>query len=151
MKFKIFLIYILIVLFSFIFTSGPSAGNGRITNVDDDGNMGNIIVEVRGSGTLWVGCTIYPNGRGKYYKDLEAKKVKGGGKVSFNVLPHMSYSRGSTSLEYVVALWEGKISLRKCEKKYGKNSDECISARRNGYQMEGRLDRREGTYKAGFD
>ena len=37
-------------------------------------------------------------------------------------------------------------SLRKCEKKYGKSSDDCKWAKRNGFQMEGRLDRRKGTY-----
>ena len=147
MKIRTCYIYTLFLLF--LFPGLSAAGSGSFTKIDDEGNMGYLIVEVRGSGTFWVGCTVFPAGFGKYEVDLDAKKVKGGESVKFNVLSQMR--TGNTSLDYVVALWEDKISLKKCEKKYGKNSERCKWARKNGYQMEGRLDRRQGTYKPGFD
>ena len=149
MKACTYFISTLFLLFIFILPVLSFAGSGSFTKVDDDGNMGYLAVKVRGSGTFWVGCTVFPAGFGKYEVDLDAKKVKGGGIVKFNILPHMR--TGKRSLDYVVALWKDKISLRKCEKKYGKNSERCKWARKNGYQMEGRLDRRQGTYKSGFD
>ncbi len=130
--------------------SGIAFGkSGRIVSVDDDGNGGYIIVKVRGEGTLWVGCTVYPAGHGKYEVDLKPVKVRGSDEAKFNVLPRMDFSK--RSLDYVVALWEDKISLRKCKKKYGKGSDRCRWARKNGYQMEGRLDRKQGSYRPGFN
>ena len=150
-KFKIHYQVILLLIFILINTpAGIAFGkSGRITNIDDSGNMGNIIVTIRGEGTLWVGCTVYPAGHGKYEVNLDAKKIRGSGKVKFMVMPRVR--TGETDLDYIVALWEDKISLRKCEKKYGKGSERCKWARVKGYQMEGRLDRREGTYTMGFD
>jgi hypothetical protein len=150
MKTCTYLILTLFLVFLFFIPRLSFAGSGRFTKVDDDGNMGYLVVEVSGRGTLWVGCTVFPAGFGKYEVDLDAKKVTNGGTVKFNFLPKMR--AGNTALDYVVALWEDKISLRKCEKIYGKNSERCKWARGEmGYQMEGRLDRRQGTYKSGFD
>jgi len=140
---------VLIVLLFVIINGTSFAGSSRIVQVDDDGNMGYILVKVSGSGTLWVGCTVYPAGFGKYEVNLDAQKIKGNGVAKFYVLPRMRPSE--SGLDYVVALWEDKISLRECEKKYGKGSERCRWARSIGYQMEGRLDRKQGSYKPGFD
>lgn len=148
MKYRLHL-FLTLFCFSFVFPTFSLAGSGRIVQIDDKGNAGSIIVTVSGSGTLWVGCTVYASGRGGWGSDLDTQKVKGSGEVRFNVSHKLSPSK--QRLDYVIALWEKKISLRECEKKYGKGSDNCKWARRNGYQMENRLDRREGAYKPGFN
>lgn len=140
--------YTILIIFT-IFTGIVSGDSGRITSLADDGNSRYIVVKVRGEGTLWVVCTVYPAGHGKYKVDLEPVEVRDSGDAKFNLLSKIS--SGKTSIDYVVSLWEDKINLQKCEKKYGKDSDNCKRARRNGYQMEGRLDRREGTYRPRFD
>ncbi|MBZ0271358.1 hypothetical protein K8I61_04935 [bacterium] len=136
-----FIVIVLGVAFAF-------AGGARIKNVIDDPSktMGDIIVEIEGTGSYWVGCTVFPVGRGKYEVDLDAQKVSAPGTVKF---PAVSKAGGFNTLtggglDYTVALWQDKISLKECEKKYGANSDSCQWAKSNGYQMEGRLDSREG-------
>ena len=125
---------------------------GRITEVKKAGGLFPTIV-VRGyaSHTMWVGCTIHPDTYNEI--DLDPQKVKKG---NFEIVFDMSVGLtvglverakgGSSSIPYVVALWEKKINLRKCEKKYGKDAAECKWARKNGYQMEGRIDRHSGSY-----
>ena len=140
-----------IVIFGlFVFGQTGFAGDGRIIKVDDEGNGGYLVVDVRANKTVWVGCTVYPQGRGGYEQNLKPIEVKKGyGKAKFNVLPRMDFTK--RRLDYVVVLWEKKISLRKCEKKYGKGSSDCRWARSMGYQMDGRLDRREGSYTPSLD
>jgi hypothetical protein len=140
--------YTILIIFT-IFTGIASGESGRITNLDDEGNSRYIVVKVRGEGTLWVSCAVYPAGHGKYEVDLEPVEVHDSGEAKFNLLSKISL--GKTSIDYVVELWEDKIGLRKCEKKYGKDSENCKWAIKNGYKMEGRLDRREGTYRPKFD
>lgn len=113
--------------------------------------MNNIVVHIQGQGTLWVGCTVYPPG-GEV--ELPAVRVSGSSTVKFNVQAvmanyPMAIAQGGR-LHYVVALWQEKINLAQCERKYGKNSPNCQWARANGYQMEGRLDQREGDYVSGL-
>jgi len=142
-KFKI----ILCLIASFIVVSGNIAcgKEGVITEVDTKGTLWHIVVKVSGEGTLWVGCSVYPSGRENSYEvDLDPIKLKGSGEVKFNIFPYFSVHRGE--LDFVVALWEDKISLKECEKKYGKDSEKCKWARDMGFQMEGRLDSEEGTY-----
>ena len=150
---KIKIHYLVAFLLIFILINTPAGiafgKSARIINIDDSGNMGYLIVTVRGEGTIWVGCTVYPAGQGMYEVNLDAIKVRGSDKVKFMVMPHVR--TGKTDLDYIVALWEDKISLRECERKYGKGSENCKWAKSKGYQMEGRLDRREGTYTMGFD
>jgi len=138
----------MLIIFIFI-THASSAycggSTGNITNIEDSGTMFKLIVSIRGKSTLWVGCTVYPPGYPPE-RDLKPKKIKGSGTVTFNLAPFMANADVIMQgyLDYTVALWENKISLRKCEKKYGKGSERCQWAIKNGYQMEGRLDRRQG-------
>ena len=142
-------INVLIFSLFILYNCSSFTGNGRIFEVNNDENMSNIIVKVHGNGTFWVGCTVFPSGFGKYGVDLDAQKVRGGSAVKFKVLPGVDI--GESRLDYVVGLWEDKIDLRECERKYGKGSHRCQWARKNGYQMEGLLDRKQGTFTPNLD
>ncbi|MDY6990441.1 MAG: hypothetical protein SWQ30_20560 [Thermodesulfobacteriota bacterium] len=135
----------------FIIISGSIAfgQDGTIGEIGDDGNMGYLIVDIRGEGTLWVCCTVYPSGYGNREVDLEPVKVKGDSQAKFDVFSKMNVA--DERLDYVVALWKDKINLQECEKKYGKDSNRCQGARKNGFQMESPLDQKRGTYTPGFD
>ena len=136
--------------FLFILSGSIAFGqDGKISEVHDYGNWGYLIVNIRGEGTLWVGCTVYPSGLKNKGVDFKPVEVKGDSEAKINVFSEMnSYDE---RLEYVVTLWKDKISLKECEKKHGKGSKHCEGARRNGFQMEGPLDRKQGIYQPGFD
>ncbi|MDY6954837.1 MAG: hypothetical protein SWE60_25325 [Thermodesulfobacteriota bacterium] len=138
-------------LFFFIMGSASTAlgQDGTIAEVSDDGNMGYLIVSIRGEGALWVCCTVYPSGYGNREVDLEPVKAKGDSQARFNVFSRMNVA--DERLDYVVSLWKDKTTISECENKHGKGSKRCQQARRHGFQMEGLLDQKRGIYTPGFD
>ncbi len=138
--------YYLVVMVLFVFQSTSVFSQGKINKVID-GDLFTIVVKGYASEKLWIGCTINPDTYSEI--DLKPKRVsKGNYEVSFNLSTGAANSlmRGNSSIPYVVALWEEKISLKECEKRYGKGSKQCKWARKNGYQFEGRIDRYSGRY-----
>jgi len=140
---KNILVY-LITLTLFILLSNLAFSQGRIIEVED-GDFYTIYVKGYASKNMWLGCTINPDSYNEV--DLKPQKVTGGRfTISFNLSSGSisNVMKGKTT--YVVALWENKISLKQCKRKYGKGSERCKWARQNGFQMEGRVDRYSGSY-----
>ena len=118
-----------------------------------------LSIEVTGSvedGDLWVACSYYHSGE---EIDLRPQKVgsrRGGDEREFAVrfrdeLPGIERTEDGRAvlvpLSMVVpcnvCLWRSKVSERKCaQARGGKACDYC---RKNGYHMEGRVDRASGT------
>jgi len=141
---KLFIYLFAVTLF--VLSSNPAFSQGKISEVEE-GDLFTITVKGHASKDLWLGCTVNPD----TYKELDLKpeKVrKGNFSINFNLSAGAvgSLMDGKSSVPYVVALWEEKISLNECEKKYGKGSEKCKWARKNKYQMEGRVDRYSGSY-----
>lgn len=134
------------VFLSLMLNSNSVFSQGRITEVED-GDLFTITVKGYASKNLWLGCTVNPDTYNEV--DLKPQEVpKGNFEIKFNLSAGAASSlmQGNSSVPYVVALWEDKISLRECEKKYGEGSEKCKWARKNKYQMEGRVDRKAGSY-----
>jgi len=118
----------------------------RIIKVEDS-DLYTIIVRGFASEKLWIGCTVNPDTHSE--TDLKPQQVpQGEFTVKFNLSTGSvsSLMQGNTSVPYVVALWKERISLRECEKRYGKGSKQCKWARKNKYQLEDRIDRYTGRY-----
>jgi hypothetical protein len=143
-------IYYSFAIVFLILNSNYIYSQSKITEIKKgDSLFPTIIVKGYASQKMWLGCTINPDTYSEV--DLKPKKVKKGYfEIEFNMSAGLTAGlfertkKGSSSIPYVVALWEDRINLRKCEKKYGKGADQCKWARKNGHQMEGRIDRRVG-------
>ena len=139
---KYFISTIALISIFLMLASVAIAGSGRIAK--HYGKLTNLIVEVQGSGTVWIGCTVHKYGE----KDLKPQKMSAPGVVKFDFSEW--YADPSTIMDgvkYTVAVWQDKISKRECYKKYGDGSEKCRWAEKNGYQMEGRLDSQTGNFK----
>ena len=143
-------------LFAVLWTGFPAAESSaqqrqgtRIIDVETDEPSNDLVVKVSGKGTVWVGLTIYPG------REIDLDPVRiwpelpGIAIARFSraeLAAHLSESNLQGGFNYVVALWRERISLAACRSRYGKDSEQCARAERNGFQLEGRLDEREGKY-----
>ena len=86
-------------------------------------------------GSLWLAYTVrWKDGREEDYKPVKVK-----GKFSKN----LSYQLRPQGLdEVIVCLWQDKVLRKECEKK---NGQACQYCRKNGFHMEGRVDRKSGS------
>jgi len=140
------LVFFLFIMIFSILQSHNVFSQGKIGKVEE-GDLFTITVKGYASKDLWLGCTINPDTYNEI--DLQPQKVPKGNfaiKLDLSTGAVSSLMQGNTSIPYVVALWEEKISLRECEKRYGEGSEHCKWARKNKYQMEGRIDRYSGSY-----
>ncbi len=140
-----------VLLASFLATDSPAQERQgtRIIEVETDGLSNDLIVKVSGVGTVWVGLTIYPG------REIELDPVRiwpehpGIAIARFSgveLAPHLGERVLHGGFNYVAALWRERISLATCRRRYGKESQHCARAEQNGFQLEGRLDEREGKY-----
>jgi hypothetical protein len=138
--------YCLMSMSLIILQSQIAFSQGKISEVKDGGLL-TIIVKGYASKDLWLGCTVNPDTYNAI--DLKPQKIAQG---SFSIKFYLKSLSASNVMEggihYVVALWEEKISLKECEKRYGVGSKQCEWAKKNNYQMEGRIDRYSGEYPA---
>jgi hypothetical protein len=134
---------IIIVIFSLL-KSQFLYSQSTIARVTVDSGF-KITIKGYASKDLWLGCTLNYDTYNE--TNLGALKVmKGNFSEQFNAYSALAknLARGNSSIPYVVALWEEKINLRECEKRYGKGSERCKWARLNTYQLEGRVFRKTG-------
>ena len=113
---------------------GDGDATGQITKLIVKNPM--AIVEGKTSkGKLWLAYTVrWDDGREIDYKPVE---VKGEFKKT------LSFQARPQSLdEVIVCLWRYKISKARCEKD---NGTACEYCKKNGFHMEGRVDRRTGS------
>ncbi len=121
----------------------------KIIRVETDGLSNDLIVMVSGEGTVLVGLTIYPG------REIDLDPVRiwpehpGIAIARFSgveLARHLADRVLHGGFNYVAAVWRERISLRTCRRRYGRDSEQCARAERNGFQMEGRLDEWEGRY-----
>ena len=89
---------------------------------------------------LWLGCTLNPSDPRRQL-DLEAVAVRGPFAVEFVIRPGDRARRGDS---YVVSLWQRKIQRDRC--RLGTNGRPCGACAKMGYHLEGRLDRKDGSW-----
>ena len=139
----------LLASFFAVDSSAQERQGTRIIGVDTDGLPNDLIVKVSGEGIAWVGLTIYAD------REIDLDPVRiwpehpGIAIARFSkaqLAAHLSESNLHGGFNYVTALWRERISLVTCRSRYGRDSEQCARAERNGFQLEGRLDEREGKY-----
>lgn len=115
--------------------SGDGNASGQITQLKVSASGASVQGTTR-NGKLWLAYTVYWNDG--LEKDYTPVKVKG--KFSEN----LSFQLRPQGVErIVVCLWRYKVSEKRCAKDNGGNA--CQYCRKNGFHMEGRIDRRSGS------
>lgn len=142
-------LFSLIVTFLFLMSQNGFS-QGTINRVNKS-NGYKISVKGSASKDLWLGCTVNPD----TYNETNLTPIrisKGNFTVQFDLYKGMASNlrQANNTIPFVVALWEERINLRECEKKYGKGSDNCKWAKREGYQLEGRVFRKTGEIEISF-
>jgi hypothetical protein len=131
-----------ILLFIWLFDNSISYSQGSISSITKTSGF-KITVSGYASKELWLGCTINYD----TYKELDLTPVKiskGSFSQEFDLYKGFAnnIAGGDFTLPVAVALWQEKISLKECEQRYGKGSEKCKWARKNNYQLEGRVARK---------
>lgn len=114
--------------------SGDKNATGQIGQLKVSNPMANVDGWTK-KGPLWLGYTVEWNDG--YELDYPVKKVKGQFRKTLYFQP-----RGPGVRKVTVCLWRYKVSRKQCKKENGK---ECIHCRKNGYHMEGQVDRVSGS------
>lgn len=117
-----------------VFARGDKNASGRITDLKV-WPAGASVSGITEKGSLWLGYTVYWSDG--YEKDYPPIKVKGSFSKSlvFQVRP-----QGLD--EVITCLWRYKVSAKRCAKDNG--GTPCQYCRKNGFHMEGRMDRKTG-------
>ena len=114
---------------------GSNKATGQITGLKVANPVATVTGKTEG-GSLWLAYTVRWNDG--LEKDYAPIKVKGdfSKSLSFQVRPQ-------GLKEVIVCLWKNKVSSSDCAKKH--NGTACQYCQKNGFHMEGRVDRKTGS------
>ena len=130
----------LMLISTAVFAWGGKSGDGDATGEITQLKVRNPNATVTGitrNGNLWLAYTVYWNDGTE--GDYEPIRV-GTGKFTKTISWSAMHPEGLH--EVIVCLWRHKVSSSRCAKD---NGEACQYCKKNGFHMEGRMDRQTGS------